>query len=96
MSSNIPAARQLLHEALKHNRTSAEMRAMIVDALKMMKRERHKPIRARSSMPGLNPALAEEIRQYVRMNPHASTLRVAEIFGVNPGRVSEAIAGRNE
>lgn len=95
MSSNIPKARELLQEALKHNKSSADMRGLIVDALKLMTRERHKPIRARASMPSLNPVMAEQIRQYVKMNPYASTLRVAEIFGVNPGRVSEAIAGEN-
>lgn len=95
MSSDIPAARALLRQALRFGATGPEMRARIVEALRLMHRKRHKLVRARASLPGLTPDLADAIRHYVRAHPHVSTLDVASLFGVNPGRVSEALSGDN-
>lgn len=93
MSSNIPAARSELHLALLTAKSVEEMRFHVIEALKMMTRERHKPVTARAKLPSLTPALADQIRLHVRQHPSMSTLDVASHFGVNPGRVSEAIAG---
>ena len=38
--------------------------------------------------------LAEEIREYAGANPGMSHQTIAEKFGVNHGRVSEAIKGK--
>ena len=93
MSSNIPAARAELHAALLYGQSIEEMHVHITAALKMMTRHRYKPVTARAKLPSLNPALAEQIRQHVRRNAEQSTLEVARQFGVNPGRLSEALAG---
>lgn len=45
------------------------------------------PIRS----PKLTPEIAEQIRQYAAANPDAHQQDVAEKFGVNHGRVSEAL-----
>lgn len=93
MSSNIPAARAALHAALLQGKTIEEMHIHILDALQMMTRSRYKAVTARASLRILNPALADRIRQHVRENAEQSVLEVARQFNVNPGRVSEALAG---
>jgi hypothetical protein len=47
--------------------------------------------RGRVRSPKLTPELAEEIRQYAAANPDAHQQDIAEHFGVNHGRVSEAL-----
>lgn len=47
--------------------------------------------RAPVKSPKLTPALAEEIRRYKKRNPDAAQHDIAGHFGVNPGRVSEAL-----
>jgi hypothetical protein len=47
--------------------------------------------RAPTRSPALTPELAEEIRQYASANPLAHQQDIAEKFGVNHGRVSEAL-----
>lgn len=39
----------------------------------------------------LTPAQAEAIRAEARVRPNASQLELANMFGTNPGRVSEAL-----
>lgn len=40
------------------------------------------------------PEMAEDIRAYARKNPQASQQEIASYFGVNSGRVSEAVNNR--
>lgn len=47
--------------------------------------------RAKRRSPKLTPAMAAQIRQYRRSNPNAHQQDIAEHFGVNHGRVSEAL-----
>ncbi|MDT0509260.1 hypothetical protein [Novosphingobium sp. MMS21-SN21R] len=47
--------------------------------------------RAPRRSPIVTPELAEEIRQYSASNPAAHQQDIAEHFGVNHGRVSEAL-----
>lgn len=47
--------------------------------------------RAPTRSPKLTPEKAEEIRAYAEANPDAHQQDIAEKFGVNHGRVSEAI-----
>ena len=47
--------------------------------------------RAPKRSPKLTAKLAEEIRQYAAANPDAHQQDIAEHFGVNHGRVSEAL-----
>jgi chromosome condensin MukBEF complex kleisin-like MukF subunit len=49
--------------------------------------KRRAPVRS----PKLTPELAEEIRQYQAAHPLAHQQDIAEKFGVNHGRVSEAL-----
>jgi len=47
--------------------------------------------RAKTRSPKLTPEMAEKIRQYKAQNPDAHQQDIAEKFGVNHGRVSEAL-----
>lgn len=42
----------------------------------------------------MTPALSEEIRRYAAEHEDASQAEIGRHFGVNPGRVSEAIHGK--
>jgi hypothetical protein len=48
------------------------------------------PVKSRS----ITPALKTAIRAYARRNPEDSQHEIAQAFGVNGGRVSEALAGK--
>lgn len=50
--------------------------------------------RAATRSPKLTAEMAEEIRQYAAANPDAHQQDIAEKFGVNHGRVSEALDGQ--
>jgi hypothetical protein len=55
---------------------------------------RRPPVRmARRQLSSLNPALEKLIVDYANDNPTASYTVMARHFGVNIGRVSEALAG---
>lgn len=47
--------------------------------------------RAPRRSPQLTPSMAAQIRQYKKANPTAHQQDIAEAFGVNHGRVSEAL-----
>ena len=53
-------------------------------------RRRHKGRRAPVSSPTVTPQMRSDMRTYSRNNPNASNQEIANYFGVNPGRVSEA------
>jgi len=42
----------------------------------------------------LTPQMAEAIRAYCAANPKASQMEVAHKFGLNTGRISEALFGK--
>ncbi len=54
---------------------------------------RKPPAKKRASVrsPKLTAELAEKIREFAGMNPNAHQQDIAEHFGVNHGRVSEAL-----
>ncbi|SDQ77490.1 hypothetical protein SAMN02787020_1929 [Brevundimonas sp. 374] len=89
MASNkrsIPEIRERLRElANLHN----------MDELRELADEMHRnpPAKARAPVRSqkLTPELAQEIRDYARANPQAHQQDIAEHFGVNHGRVSEAL-----
>lgn len=82
---SIPQIRDRLRElAIEHD----------LDELNLLADElyRNPPIkRAKVKSPPLTPELAEEIREYVKANPGLHQQDVANHFGVNHGRVSEAL-----
>jgi hypothetical protein len=57
---------------------------------------RRRPIEARAPVTSnpMTPDLAQEIRDYAAANPGLSHQAIAEEFGVNHGRVSEALKGK--
>jgi hypothetical protein len=48
------------------------------------------PVKSRT----VTPMLKASIRAYARRNPDASQHEIAQAYGVNGGRVSEALAGK--
>ena len=52
--------------------------------------------RTRSLIPPLTTEAKKIIRRYAKVNPDASQLDIANRFGTNPGRVSEALYGKRE
>ncbi len=94
MPSNIPAARARLEALCATHHTPYTVRQELKKALAEMRRVRTKPLCAAD--PNVQPMTAElagEVREFASANPLWSNMRLARKFRVNPGRVSEAIAG---
>jgi hypothetical protein len=82
---SIPDARDRLRElAKKHNISEL---AEIADAMYRRAATR----RAGTRSPRVTAEMAEEIRQYAAAHPDAHQQDIANHFGVNVGRVSEAL-----
>ena len=96
--SNIPEARQRLAQL------SAELKAdgkdgyaaEIDQIIDMMHRKRIKRVRASTTSHKITPYLATEIELFCRRRPEISNQRVAEIFNVNQGRVTEILERGSE
>jgi hypoxanthine phosphoribosyltransferase len=90
--SNIPFAREILKSALAMDDIS-DVRVSIEAALKYMTREKY----TRKAAPA-SEVVTEEVKTMVRYyameNPDASMQSIANMFNVNPGRVSEILAGK--
>jgi hypothetical protein len=84
-SLGIPAVRDRLRELADEHGVD-ELREL---ADQMYRKTGKK--RAPKRSPQLTPEMAEEIRQYKAANPDAHQQDIAEKFGVNHGRVSEAL-----
>lgn len=56
---------------------------------------RRRPAKSRAAPHStrMTPMMADAIRRYHRDHPGASQVEIAQFFGVNPGRVSEALRG---
>lgn len=91
MGSNLPKARGILSSALS-SRDPLVLRAAIAEALTMMTRvyvKQKAPTKSRK----MTPALARRIRSFYTRHPHMSVNEIGAHYGVNGGRVSEAIHG---
>lgn len=67
--------------------TAREIRQIIEDHM-----YRELPVRrAPRKMRKMDPATAARIRDYAQQHPDLSMLEIANAFGTNPGRVSEAL-----
>jgi hypothetical protein len=87
-ASGIPAIRDRLRElADEHNLEELH------DLADQMYRKSHTK-RAPTRSPKLTPEMAQDIRDYKSANPDAHQQDIAEKFGVNHGRVSEALEGQ--
>lgn len=59
----------------------------LADQMYRKSAKKRAPVRS----PKLTPEMAEDIRQYAAANPDAHQQDIAEKFGVNHGRISEAL-----
>lgn len=84
---SIPDARDQLRKlAKKHNLPEL---ADLAEAMYRRTATRRASVRS----PRVTPEMAEEIRQYAAANPDLHQQDIANHFGVNVGRVSEALHG---
>jgi xanthine dehydrogenase iron-sulfur cluster and FAD-binding subunit A len=93
----IPEIRALLH-ALADNldkipveEAKAQLR-ILAEATRRRRPVRMAPPRRK----GLTPARVADIQAYAAAHPKAGYPDIADHFGVNQGRVSEALAGKRE
>ena len=63
----------------------------ILEVVSKMQRRKPKYPVARAKRRSLTPELAERIRNYKRSHPNMSNREIGERFGVDGGRVSEAV-----
>ncbi len=82
---SIPEIRERLLE-IADEENLPELRE-IVDEMYRRSPNRRAPVQSEK----ITPALAAEIRTYYSANSLFSFQRIADHFGVNPGRVSEAV-----
>jgi hypothetical protein len=91
MSDIIEAREQLELIAKMADRETAQRIRQVIR--RYMYRER--PVRkARPQSPGITSELASRIRQTARSNPKMPLQKIAEIYNVNAGRVSEVLNGK--
>lgn len=91
MSDIIEAREQLELIAKMADRETAQRIRQVIR--RYMYRER--PVRkARPQSSGITPELASRIRQTARSNPKMPLQKIAEIYDVNVGRVSEVLNGK--
>jgi glycine cleavage system pyridoxal-binding protein P len=90
--SNIPFAREILKSALEVDDIS-DVRAYISSALKYMTREKYTR-KAASTSNIVTQEVKTMVRYYAMENPDASMQSIGNMFRVNPGRVSEILAGK--
>jgi hypothetical protein len=94
--SSVPQARDELNELadqLEGNGLQAEadrLRQIIEHRLRREPVIRRAP---RKSVP-FTPELAKAVRKFAQLKPQRTQMEIAQTFGINPGRVSEALAGR--
>lgn len=91
--SNIPKARDLLDQAIKHLNKGEidDAKGYIGQARLLMRRVRHRPSVAPAKLKAPDPILKDEIARYALSNPKLSYSEIGRKFFVNPGRVSEAV-----
>ncbi|MEG8219726.1 hypothetical protein OSJ57_03705 [Sphingomonas sp. HH69] len=87
-SSGIPALRDRLRELADEHGIDE-----LHDIADQMYRRSHTR-RAPTRSPKLTPDMAQKIREYKAENPNAHQQDIAQVFGVNHGRVSEALEGQ--
>lgn len=93
--SDIPLARDLLVALAGGMQASHPTEAATILSIvqEHMYRDYLKPRAPRKSVQ-MNAALAATIRAHAKRRPNLSAQEIATIYGVNQGRVSEAIAGK--
>lgn len=105
--SNIPVAREklenvekellnLAHRFIAYKETDTLMlaRAHVLDALDLMHRVQHKNEKAPRQSRPMSKEVRDAIKAYHDMKPEESTSKIAQVFNVNQGRISEVLAGK--
>ena len=90
--SNIPFAREILKSALAMD-DIGDVRVSIEAALKYMTREKYTR-KAAATSNIVTEEVKVMVRHYAMENPEASMQHIGDMFNVNPGRVSEILAGK--
>ncbi len=88
MKRGIPEIRTRLYQ-LAHELDCPELAALADETVRTPPSRRVSPTSTR-----MTAKLAMEIRAYVAAHPQAAQTQIAARFNVNPGRVSEAMAGK--
>jgi hypothetical protein len=105
--SNIPDAREklknvekdllkLAHLFIEHKESETIMlaRACVLDALDLMHREKHKPVKGEKTATPVNKDIRDIVKQLVIDQPDINTRTVGEMVNINQGRVSEILEGK--
>jgi hypothetical protein len=93
--SDIITARDMLlvvAESIKDREPRAS--AAIIYIVEKLMRRKHTKSKAPVTSEEMNAEKARFIRFINKVNPEKSVQEIADMFKVNPGRVSEAIAGK--
>lgn len=88
----IPEVRQRLADIASRCTDPSAKRSIRLLLVHMRRRPAAK--RADVTSQPMTPDLADAIRRYARRYPSASQLQIAVHYGVNQGRVSEALRGK--
>lgn len=92
---SIPEARsRLLIIADNINDMNFDAEKNIRQVVARMYRMHTKPRRAKPTAKRMTAALAENIREYCKRFPELSNREIGRMFGVDGGRVSEALQGK--
>lgn len=93
--SDIPLAREILRDLAESLSSSNPSEAQIIEmVVRDFMFRKHMKERAPVRSARMTPAIARTIRLMVANRPEMSAQDIANSLGVNPGRVSEAIAGK--
>ena len=92
--SDIPKARKMLSDLARCAEADgqSEYARVINEVIPLLWRSQHKRKKSAVHSARVTPELRAQIREYVEKNPNVPSQHVAIHFGVNLGRVSEALA----
>ena len=83
---SIPQARALLHDLANQHGIQD-----LHDIANALYRRNIKGKRAPVTSTKVTPALVADIRSHVRQHPNDSNQKIANLFNVNPGRITDAL-----
>ncbi|MFM2005442.1 MAG: hypothetical protein RLZZ09_1097 [Pseudomonadota bacterium] len=96
--SDIPQGRRELRavaRALQHGEIDAELAADLIREIVDDLLVREPPVRrAPDRYRRITPVMKAQIRAYATLHPAAHQVDIGNLFGINPGRVSEILTGK--
>jgi hypothetical protein len=93
LMSDIPACRARL-EALHDREANPAVKAELALCIGLLARDKVKLRRAAARSTPMNSSIARAVRAMAAGHPELSNQEIANRFAVNPGRISEALAGK--